>query len=141
MFIFHVKQLLTVASGILTMHMDESTFERSGLSDSIGLVKGQRMRSTWKLCCHHLKKCVADYNVVVTLDLNSARRYCNGETHKHLEQYTCACKSITKKQLSWLLCDETGSSEPQPPSPSVAHFDLFIIEIQRSCAVGTNGTF
>ncbi|KAG6106365.1 hypothetical protein E4U13_007461 [Claviceps humidiphila] len=80
-----------VNKGILTMHMDESTFERSGLSDSIGLVKGQRMR-------------------IVTLDLNSARRYCNGETHKHLEQYTCACKSITKKQLSWLLCDETGST-------------------------------
>ncbi|CCE28348.1 uncharacterized protein CPUR_01823 [Claviceps purpurea 20.1] len=58
MFIFHVNQLLTVASGILTMHMDESTFERSGLSDNIGLVKGQRMR-------------------IVTLDLNSARRYSN----------------------------------------------------------------
>ncbi|KAG6070719.1 hypothetical protein E4U15_007849 [Claviceps sp. LM218 group G6] len=90
-FIFHVKQLLTVASGILTMHMDESTFERSGLFDNIGLVKGQRMR-------------------IITLDLNSARRYCNGETHKHLKQYTCAYKSITKKQLSWLLCDETGST-------------------------------
>lgn len=58
MFIFHVNQLLTVASGILTMHMDESTFERSGLSDNIGLVKGQRMRSTWKSCCHHLKEFV-----------------------------------------------------------------------------------
>ncbi|KAG6044035.1 hypothetical protein E4U39_003860 [Claviceps sp. Clav50 group G5] len=80
-----------VNKGILTMHMDESTFERSGLSDNIGLVKGRRMR-------------------IVTLDLNSARRYCNGETHKHLEQYTCAYKSITKKQLSWLLCDETGST-------------------------------
>ncbi|KAG6096665.1 hypothetical protein E4U30_001349 [Claviceps sp. LM220 group G6] len=80
-----------VNKGILTMHMDESTFERSGLFDNIGLVKGQRMR-------------------IITLDLNSARRYCNGETHKHLKQYTCAYKSITKKQLSWLLCDETGST-------------------------------
>ncbi|KAG6024300.1 hypothetical protein E4U19_003857 [Claviceps sp. Clav32 group G5] len=58
MFISHVNQLLTAASGILTMHMDESTFERSGLSDNIGLVKGRRMR-------------------IVTLDLNSARRYSN----------------------------------------------------------------
>ncbi|KAG5952223.1 hypothetical protein E4U58_000889 [Claviceps cyperi] len=80
-----------VNKGILTMHMDESTFERSGLSDNIGLVKGQRMR-------------------IVTLDLSSARRYCNGETHKHLDQYPCAYKTITKKQLSWLLCDETGST-------------------------------
>ncbi|KAG5932285.1 hypothetical protein E4U60_005337 [Claviceps pazoutovae] len=78
-----------VNKGILTMHMDGSTFERSGLSDNVGLVKGQRLK-------------------IVTLDLNSARRYCNGETHKHLEHYTCTHESITKKQLSWLLCDETG---------------------------------
>ncbi|KAG6061395.1 hypothetical protein E4U32_002995 [Claviceps aff. humidiphila group G2b] len=38
-----------VNKGILTMHMDESTFERSGLSDNIGLVKGQRMRTNLAL--------------------------------------------------------------------------------------------
>ncbi|KAG6035146.1 hypothetical protein E4U41_006245 [Claviceps citrina] len=77
--------------GVLTMQMDKSTLERSGLPGNTRLVNGQHI---W----------------TVSLDLNPANRHCDGEAHKQRERFLSTYKSITTEELNWLLCHETGSS-------------------------------
>ncbi|KAG5925545.1 hypothetical protein E4U42_004187 [Claviceps africana] len=76
--------------GTLTIQMDKPTFEAFGLPGNKELVKGQQIWS-------------------VSLDLDTAKRYCKEEAHKQEKQRICAYKGMTTEQLTWLLSHETGS--------------------------------
>ncbi|KAG6000599.1 hypothetical protein E4U21_005290 [Claviceps maximensis] len=85
-----VHTQFSLNKGTLMIQTDKPTFEALGLSGNTGLVKGQHV---W----------------TVSLDLEKAKRYCDGEAHKQQEQSICAFKSITTEHLTWLLCAKSGS--------------------------------
>lgn len=80
-----------VNNGIVTMQTDKPTFERSGLPGKTKIVNGQHIS-------------------IVSLEMNKLKQYWNGEPHRQREKLVRACHSISTEELTWLLCDNTGSS-------------------------------
>lgn len=118
--------ILTQDRGIVTMQTDKPTFERSGLPGKTKFVNGRHISSKSRICCRLFKRYCVNYDKVVSLEINRLKQYWNGEPHRQRENLIRACHSISTEELTWLLCDNTGSSQSPTLDPlRIPSFPLF----------------